>query len=167
MLKRILFSFIFFLLCNISKVQSIEISGKPIVVDGDTLKINGKKIRLFGIDAPESKQVCQKPFINFIFFTFYKDYACGQIATIQLKKIIGTETITCSSNTKDKYNRLIAICYFQEKNINALMVKKGQAVAYRKFSKDYLIQEEYAKRNKIGIWSGKFLEPEKWRKKNK
>ena len=63
-----------------------EISGNAQIIDGDTIKINSKKIRLHGIDAPELKQMCKKPYLTIIFFTFTKDYPCGKISTQKLQK---------------------------------------------------------------------------------
>ena len=73
---------------TIINVQSQEvklISGIAKVVDGDTIKIENKKIRLFGIDAPEKKQKCRKPWLTILFLTFNKDYPCGQISTLKLE----------------------------------------------------------------------------------
>ncbi len=67
-------------------------------------------------------------------------------------------------NNKDKYKRYIGTCYIQKQDINGWLVKNGYAVAYRKYSKRYVLQEQYAKKNKLGLWRGKFLEPEKWRR---
>ena len=77
----------FFLTYNDVKSDEVKIiSGIAKVTDGDTIKINEKKIRFFGIDAPEKKQKCSKPWLTISFLTFNKDYPCGEISTKKLKK---------------------------------------------------------------------------------
>ena len=71
----------------------------------------------------------------------------------------------CSTNSKDRYKRYIGICYLDKIDLNKWMVTNGYAIAYKKYSKKYEIQEQYAKENKLGIWKGSFVEPEKWRRK--
>ena len=84
-----LFSLLIFLLFSIVSHSSEKIIlGNAKVIDGDTIKIDKKKIRLFGIDAPEKKQLCKKIFLNFLFLSFEKKYPCGQISTQKLKNLI-------------------------------------------------------------------------------
>ena len=159
---------IFFLL-TYNDVKSQEpkiISGIAKVVDGDTIKIGKNKIRLFGIDAPEKKQQCQKPWLSIFFLTFNKDYKCGEISTNKLKIKINNKLVMCKSNNKDRYNRFIAECFKDKININKWMISNGYAVAYRKYSKKFISQENLAKKEKLGIWAGTFEMPWEWRKKN-
>ena len=79
---------------------------------------------------------------------------------------IDNSKIKCISSSKDRYKRYLATCYKDELNLNKWMVRNGFAVAYKRYSKDYLKDEEYAKDNKLGIWEGPFVMPEKWRKLN-
>ena len=154
MIKQIiLFFFIFFL----QQVYANEITGFPKIIDGDTVHVNLKKIRLEGIDAPEIRQMCKKN---------KKNYACGKIARDNLKEKIGNMKIRCISSGKDRYRRYLGTCFIKTVNLNKWMVKNGNAVAYRRYSKEYTIDEEFAKNNKLGIWSGTFIQPEKWRKLN-
>ena len=146
--------------------QLTIISGIAEVVDGDTIKINSNKIRLFGIDAPEKKQFCNKTYLTISILNFQKDYPCGKISTMKLKKKISNKEIICKSSEKDKYQRLIAECFNKQTNLNAWMVKNGYAVAYRKYSKKFVSQEIAAKRNKLGLWQGSFEMPWDYRKKN-
>lgn len=143
----------------------MTLEGVPRVIDGDSLEINNNKIRLFGIDAPEKKQICKKPFLSISFLNFQKKYKCGLISTIKLKNLIGNKIIKCISESKDKYNRFLSICYLEKKNINSWLVKNGYAVAYKKYSKKFILEEQYARKNKLGIWQGAFQYPEEWRKK--
>ena len=157
----------FFLTYNDVKSQEPKIiSGIAKVIDGDTIKIEKNKIRLFGIDAPESKQVCKKIWLSISFLSFNKDYPCGEISTNKLKIKINNRFIVCKSQNKDRYNRLIAECYKDKININRWMVQNGYAVAYKKYSKKFIAQENLAKREKLGLWAGTFEMPWEWRKKN-
>ena len=146
-----------------------EISGIPKVVDGDTIHINNYKFRLEGIDAPEMRQQCKKESFkisSIISFTFYKDYSCGKVSKEKLTSKINGSEIKCIFTTKDKYKRYIATCYREKTNLNKWMVRNGYAIAYRRYSKKYVPDEEFAKENKLGLWQGKFMNPEKWRKVN-
>ena len=138
--------------------SSDEISGIPSITDGDTIKILNKRIRFHGIDAPEKEQICIKN---------SKKYRCGQEATNALIKITNRKTAVCKVQEKlDRYKRYVGVCFLEDINLNKWMVRNGYAVAYRKYSRDYIQDENYAKKNKIGLWSGNFIHPEKWRKLN-
>ena len=141
------------------------IIGKANVTDGDTIKINDQKIRLFGIDAPETKQFCKEVYLSFLIFNFKRDYKCGEKSTNALKKKIQGKNIRCLvQNDKDRYRRNIGICYLKKQDINSWLVKNGYAIAYRRYSKKYINDEQYAEDNKLGIWQGTFMKPEKWRR---
>ena len=153
----------------ISNVVAEEVSGIPKIIDGDTIHINDYKFRLEGIDAPEMRQQCKKEFLkisSIIGFSFYKDYTCGKVSRKKLITKINKSEIKCISTTKDRYKRYIATCFKGNTNLNQWMVRNGFAIAYRRYSKTYVPAEEFAKENKLGIWQGKFIEPEKWRKLN-
>ena len=135
-----------------------EISGVQSITDGDTIKILSKRIRFHGIDTPEKKQICIKN---------SKEYRCGQEATNALIKKINGKIVLCKVQDKlDKYKRYIGVCFLGDVDLNKWMVRNGHAVAYRRYSKDYINDENFAKKNKIGLWSGSFIHPEKWRKLN-
>ena len=134
------------------------INGKPRIIDGDTIHIKSNKIRLHGIDAPETKQTCK---IN------DEVWFCGKQSTKELKKLINKQEVKCITNDVDIYNRFVAICYVNEININQWMVKSGWAIAYRYYSTDYIIEEKYARDNELGIWKSEFLKPYAYRKQNK
>ena len=161
--------FIIIFLIFISKVTAEEISGIPKIIDGDTVHINNYKFRLEGIDAPEIRQICKKESfkISSTFgFTFYKDYKCGKVSKAKLKAKINGSKIKCIFTTKDRYKRYIATCFKGETNLNQWMVRDGYAIAYRRYSKKYVTDEDFAKEKKLGLWQGKFMTPEKWRKLN-
>ena len=160
--------FIIFLLFS-NSLFGIEIAGTPKIIDGDTLHINEHKIRFEGIDAPEIKQQCKKDYLkvsSIIGFTLRKNYYCGIISKKRLEQKIKNSKIKCISLSKDRYKRHLATCYKNKINLNKWMVRNGYAVAYKRYSKQYLNDEKYAKENELGIWKGSFLRPEKWRKLN-
>ena len=164
----IIISSIFFILTyNDVRSENInKISGFAKVVDGDTIKINSKKIRLYGIDAPEKKQKCKKTYLTISFMSFTKDYMCGEISTQKLIKKINKQKLNCNILDVDRYKRLIGECFKRNINLNSWMVSNGFAVAYRKYSKKYVSDEINAKNNKLGIWQGKFEMPWDYRRKN-
>jgi len=140
------------------KIYAAELSGVPIITDGDTIKIINKRIRLHGIDTPEKKQICIKN---------TKEYSCGKEATDALaKKINGNQVVCKVQDRLDRYKRYIGVCFVGEVNLNKWMVRNGYAIAFRRYSRDYIEDEDYAKKNKLGLWAGNFIYPEKWRKLN-
>ncbi len=147
-------------------MQASEIVGLPKVVDGDTLHIKTYKIRLEGIDAPEMRQKCKKSYFQIIFFSFQRDYFCGQVSKNKLVQKIGNKPVKCILLGKDRYKRYLAKCFKANTNLNRWMVRNGYAVAYRKYSKLYIPDENLAKEEKVGLWRGTFVKPEKWRKLN-
>lgn len=128
------------------------------VIDGDSLVVDNKEIRLSGIDAPEYKQTC--------FNAKNKEYPCGKLATQFLKKLAGDDT-KCKFVVKDKYKRYVSVCYSHGVNINEKMVEEGWAVAYKRYTQEYNDAEEQAEKRKKGIWQGRFLKPELYRILNK
>ena len=161
--KVLIFCIIFFFQQN---SFALIFKGIPRIIDGDSLEINNNKIRLIGIDAPEMKQICKKPYLNISFLNFQRNYECGLMVTNELKKFINNRTIKCISESKDRYNRYLSTCYLKNKDINSWLVKNGYAIAYRRYSKKYVLEEQYAEKNKLGIWQGTLQNPEEWRKKN-
>ena len=152
----LLFFFILIFLSN--NLLAKTIIGKAIVIDGDTIHIKSNKIRLHGIDAPETKQTCKVD---------NQDWFCGKQSTKELKKLISNQEVKCTTNDVDIYNRFVAICYVNEININQWMVESGWAIAYRYYSTDYIIEEKYARDNKLGIWKSEFMKPYAYRQQNK
>jgi len=132
-----------------------SLSGVATVIDGDTIEIHGQRIRLYGIDAPESRQECTQPDGT--------TWRCGQQAALALSDRIGRATVRCDPRDRDRYGRIIAICFKGTENLNRWMVVNGWAMAYRKYSLDYAADEERAKRARLGIWSGTFEIPWDWR----
>ena len=131
------------------------------VVDGDSLEIGSRRIRLMEIDAPEFKQYC--------FMADGKKYKCGIESLKYLKKMLKESNfkVNCQNIRKDRYKRELSICYAGGKNINVEMLKSGWAVAYLTDQEEFLNAEKEAKKNKKGIWQGKFMRPEYYRRLNR
>jgi endonuclease YncB( thermonuclease family) len=114
-----------------SKPQTI--SGRASVVDGDTIEIRGERIRLFGIDAPESGQPCTIE---------GKTSLIGKDAAFALADKIGGQVVECRPRDRDRFNRPVAVCFVGGEDINGWVVTNGWALAYRYYSRDYISQEE-------------------------
>jgi len=140
---------IFILTINQVKSQTIKI------VDGDTIHLNGEKIRFTGIDTPELKQTCLKDGI---------EDPCGVTAKQILIDKIGNDNVECISEGKDRYQRTLAECFVNNESLSSYLVRSGYAFAYRKYSKKFVQDEDYAKINKIGMWSMEFDYPWDFRK---
>lgn len=134
-----------------------ELSGKPRVMDGDTLEIAGQTIHLAGIDAPETNQTCRDAGGN--------TWPCGLEATYALANIIGTQKITCKGEASNAQDETIAVCFAGRHRVNAMMITRGWAVADRPNASDYLQEEEDARVHKRGLWRGSFEPPWQWRQK--
>ncbi len=132
-----------------------SIVGVASVVDGDTIEVHGARIRMHGIDAPENRQECIR--------ADGTSWRCGQQAALALSDRIGRATVRCEPRDRDRYGRVVAVCFKGTEDLNRWMVATGWVVAYRKYSLDYVADEERAKRAKIGIWSGSFEMPWDWR----
>ncbi len=151
-MKKIIYFLIFtFFLSIISLADEKNIQ----VIDGDTIHIGKLKYRFFGIDAPETKQICEKDNIKI---------KCGVIAKNVLKNKIGDKIPECIVKDKDRYQRLVAECFIGKESLSKFMVREGYAVAYTQYSKDFIEDEKYAKENKLGIWSMTFQIPSEYRK---
>ena len=142
----------------LSLLWSNTVSAKSLrVVDGDTIILNGEKIRFSGIDTPELKQTCLKD---------NEEVGCGMFAKMLLVKKIGNNTPICIGKEKDFYKRTLAECFVNGESLSKFLVRSGYAFAYRKYSKKFIVDEDYAKSNKLGMWSMQFDYPWDWRKKN-
>ena len=151
-MKKIIYFFIFsFFLSSILIASEKKIQ----VIDGDTIHIGKLKYRLFGIDAPEIKQICEKDNTKI---------QCGVIAKSVLKNKIADKIPECIVKDKDRYQRLVAECFIGKESLSRFMVRQGYAVAYSQYSKDFIEDEKYAKENKLGIWSMNFQMPSEYRK---
>ena len=127
------------------------------ITDGDTIKINGEKIRFSGIDTPELNQTCAKEGVK---------NSCGLTAKqILIDKIIDNK-VKCIKEGKDRYKRILAECFVNNESLSRYLVRSGYAFAYRKYSKKFIIDEDYARANKLGMWSMEFEYPWDFRRNN-
>ena len=149
MKKLSLYVFLVLMFCNVTFADNLKI------VDGDTIVLNGEKIRFLGIDTPELKQTCMKG---------EQKVFCGMFARMLLIKKIGNETPKCISEGKDAYKRTLAECFINGESLSVFLVRSGYAFAYRKYSKKFIKDEEFAKENKLGMWSMEFEYPWDFRK---
>ena len=136
-------SFIILILFNVSFVYSSEkniAKGRAVIIDGDTIKINGERIRFGGIDTPEIEEIG---------YQFSKE---------KLKEKIGKKIVVCvREKNKDYWKRTVAECFINDESLSSFMVINGYACDYVKYSKKkYAKEQEYAKTNKMGIWKMKF-----------
>ncbi len=131
-----------------------DVIGAAKVIDGDTIDVGGERVRLHGIDAPESKQDCWIAGIA---------WPCGRDARVVLANAIGGQSVRCVGDKHDRYGRWIAVCYAGDQNLNAELVRGGWAMAYRRYAKDYVGEETEARAAARGMWRGQFVEPWEWR----
>ena len=138
-----------------SSLVPSKIVGSASVIDGDTLEMRGRRIRLHGIDAPEGAQLCEDSSGN--------RYRCGQGAALALADKIRYRTVSCQARGSDRYGRTIGLCEVGGEDLNGWLVSEGLAVAYLRYSLLYLPRELVARLNSRGLWAGKFVRPEEWR----
>ena len=144
------FSSIFFLTNNL-------FASHVTVVDGDTIKLGDIKIRFSGIDAPEINQIC---------VASEGKVACGKISRDILITKVTNNKISCTDEGKDFYGRVLGECFVNGESLSRYLVREGFAFAYRKYSDKFISDEEYAKSNRLGMWSMKFQYPWDYRKSN-
>ncbi len=127
-----------------------DISGQVRVVDGDSLAIGKRRLRLKGIDAPEIKQRCRKDGL---------EYGCGVEAASFLRGLVGRQTVDCKGEGTDRYGRDLVRCKAGGVDLNATMVRSGHAIAFG----DYESVEAVARAERAGLWAGDFQRPKEWR----
>jgi len=136
---------------------ALAATGRANIIDGDTIEIRGERIRLYGVDAPESGQTCRNASGGV--------YRCGQRAALALADRIGTQAVVCIALDRDRFGRTVSECRVGGENVNAWLVRNGWAVAYRRYGGTrYSAEERAAKATRAGIWSGDFVMPEVYRR---
>jgi endonuclease YncB( thermonuclease family) len=134
--------------------QADTLRGRAVAVDGDTLTLAGQKVRLFGVDAPEMDQMCDRK---------GQIWACGVMARDMLAELVAAGRVSCDVVDTDRYGRAVAVCGLGDQDVGAQMVRQGGAIAYRRYSGRYVNAENAARRDGLGIWTSVMLSPEEYR----
>ena len=149
-----------FILCSLSSLFLFSnnlFASHVTVIDGDTIRLGDVKIRFSGIDAPEINQTC---------VASEGKVACGKISRDLLIEKVTNNKISCTDEGKDFYGRVLGECFVNGDSLSSYLVREGFAFAYRKYSNKYIEDEEYAKFNKLGMWSMEFQYPWDYRSNN-
>ena len=149
-----------FILCSLSSLFLFSnnlFASHVTVIDGDTIRLGDVKIRFSGIDAPEINQTC---------VASEGKVACGKISRDLLIEKVTNNKISCTDEGKDFYGRVLGECFVNGESLSTYLVREGFAFAYRKYSNKYIEDEEYAKFNKLGMWSMEFQYPWDYRSNN-
>jgi len=154
-MTRALATVLLLLFAALASAAHAEIVGRASVIDGDTIEVHGQRIRLFGIDAPESAQLC---------LADDRHWRCGQQAALALDERIAGRAVVCAEKDRDRYDRIVAVCYAGDQDLNAWLVAEGWALAYRRYSTDYVDEEETARAGHKGVWRGTLVPPWDWRR---
>ena len=156
-MSRILTASFFFLLSSLPAIAG-QLTGTASVIEGDRLEIHGQVIRLHGIDAPESEQICR---------VGGEPWQCGRDAASALAERIGGRIVTCWERRRDRYGQVLAACSMEGEDLGEWMLLNGWAVAYHLHSYEYSRAETIAKENERGIWASNFEMPWDWRKRQR
>lgn len=148
---------------SLSPALAETLHGHVTVTDADTVRFaTGERIRLYGIDAPETHQQCEANNVC---------YECGKSATQFVQSLIGDHDVRCELTGDRTYGRSVATCFIGEKDIALAILYQGWAVTYRRYlrgnflEKTYLAAESAAKSKQLGLFRGDFVEPRKWRRR--
>ncbi|MFM9974880.1 MAG: thermonuclease family protein [Beijerinckiaceae bacterium] len=131
-----------------------DITGAAEAIDGDSLRLAGEEMRLKGIDAPEFSQTCQ---------VARQTVDCGRESRAALRKLLRSGLVTCIGGERDRFGRLLVSCRVRGVDINAAMVRDGQAMAFGGYDQE----EAEAKAAFRGLWAGEFERPQDWRRRHR
>lgn len=133
-----------------------RLEGVGRVIDGDTLDVGAVRVRLYGVDAFERSQMCDAP---------QGPWACGAAATRALKARAEGRRLVCRVMDTDRYGRKVSRCEQAGVDVARVLVSEGLALAYRRYSRDYVDEELAAEARGAGAWKGSFDRPEQWRRR--
>lgn len=136
--------------------QSVVVQGPARAIDGDTIEVEGIRIRLHGIDAPETRQSCTS--------ADGAAWACGRHATSVLAAALAQADVACKARGRDRYQRMVAVCWVGAVEVGSAMVAQGMALADLRFGRSYRRVEEGARSAALGLWAGPFEAPWEWRR---
>lgn len=143
---------------NIMPSDKGYLYGTAKVIDGDTLRVAGADIRLFGIDAPEVSQTCTRRGVEWL---------CGEAAKKRMIKLAEGKVVRCNTRGRDsRYRRPVAVCWLGGKELNRMMAAEGMAVIDERYPTDYQKEQAAARKAKRGVWAGEFEQPKDWRQQN-
>lgn len=120
-------------------------------IDGDSFEIGATEVRLFGVDAFEGRQECSRGGVP---------WDCGAAAAAKLRELTSGRELVCEPRDTDTYGRTVAVCRAGGVDLGAEMVRSGLALAYRRYSTDYVDEEREAEIARRGAWAGEFTSPE-------
>ena len=133
------------------RAEEVVLTGATRIVDGDTLVVAGRRVRLAGMDAPEMDQVCLRA---------GQDYPCGIVARDALRALLAGREPSCSISGRDRYGRDLGCCSVAGADLGADLVRRGLAVAYGGYARE----EREARAALAGLWAGSFTHPDEWRR---
>jgi endonuclease YncB( thermonuclease family) len=132
------------------KREPETLGGGARVIDGDTIELAGRRLRLVGIDAPELGQTCERA---------GQTYRCGEAARDGLRELVAPG-LSCRISGQDRYRRDLATCEADGEDPGRVLVARGLAVAFGRYESE----EREARRRGVGLWAGSFERPSEWRK---
>jgi endonuclease YncB( thermonuclease family) len=139
----------------VSAASSSPLIGRSSVVDGDTIEIHDQRIRIWGVDAPESRQFCS---------IGTKPWRCGRDAAIALSDWLGARVVACKGRDRDQYGRTVAMCTVDGDDVAVWLVRNGWALDWPRYSNGkYATFQREAAAAKVGVWQGDFEKPWDWR----
>ena len=141
-------------LALVGRVREESITGAAQAIDGDSLIVNGREMRLKGLDAPESRQTCR---------VAGRDVNCGREAAFALRRWLARGPVTCIGHETDRYNRLLVACRVAGQDIGADLVRNGHAVDLGGYPRE----QAFARGDGRGIWAGDFEMPAEWRRRHR
>lgn len=141
---------------SVALLIAVQIAGQASVIDGDTLDIHGDRIRIWGIDAPEARQTCERN---------GETYRCGQAAALALADWIGDSPTICQQQGRDRYGRTVATCTARGSDVGRWMIRSGWAIEYTQYSDGrYRADQDAATSERAGMHAGEFTPPAAWRR---
>lgn len=141
----------------VEAVRADRLEGIARVIDGDTLDVGSVRVRLHGVDAFERDQTCDGP---------SGSWACGAAATRALRDRAEGRRVVCEVRDTDRYGRKVSRCERDGVDVAEVLVEEGLALAYRRYSRDYIDEELAAEASGAGAWNGSFDRPEQWRRRS-